>query len=85
MIKIVSANKWGLENGYYSKQTGWTLGYMPETFNCRKGQKEYVILDSPKDIEKELKALPNDSFLFQKLSVITKYLTAKNIKFEIHE
>lgn len=80
MVKFMGALDHAKENGYYSKELGF-LQPPFEVFAVLKGRKEYVVIAEPEIIE-QLKLLPNDSYMFQKMSVVKKYLDKNGILWE---
>jgi len=85
MVIFIGAIDHGLKHGYYSKSQGFSLekGWWDDCMVVLKGQKEYVVECDDQALIKEMKALPNDSFMFQKMKVVTNHLDEKNIKWEI--
>ncbi len=85
MVKFIGAIEHGLKHGYYSKNLGFSTksGWWDNCMVVLKGQKEYVVECDDEELVKELKCLPNDSFLFQKMKVVTNFLDKRDIKWEI--
>ena len=81
-VKIIAAETWGLQNGLFDKEKGWSMvsPVLDSIFFVVKGRKEYVVL-ADEAILHALKALPSDSYLGQKLSVVEKYLTSNGIEY----
>lgn len=85
MVKFIGAIEHGLKHGYYSKDRGFSTnkGWWDNCMVVLKGQREYVVECDDEGLVKEMKSLPNDSFLFQKLKVVTDFLDKRNVKWEI--
>lgn len=82
MVQIIKAQKWGEENGFYKKESGWNNSTPTDIVLCSYNRAEYVIV-ADNEILEQIKALPNDSYLAIKIGTVTKWLKENNIFYEI--